>query len=184
MNMQSILSIIDTYSLTFIFTSLVMNLFLIILLVINYSMVSNLKDKYKRLVKGTSGKNIESVLMEHIDKVEEVQEEFKDLHSKLDIIENRISFSIQKVGIVRYNAFNDVGSDLSYSIALLDGNNNGIVLTGIHGRTETISYAKPIKEGKSNYNLSVEELQSLDRAKSNDLDKAKIKGARSNRDQG
>lgn len=182
--MQWILSVIDTYSLTFIFTGLVMNLLLIILLVINYSITSNLKDKYKRLVKGTSGKNIEGVLMEHIAKVEEAQEGFKEVHSRLDIIENRLSFCIQKVGIVRYNAFNDVGSDLSYSIALLDNNNNGIIITGIHGRTETMSYAKPIKNGESNYHLSVEELQALERAMSNDLDKVNIKGSRSNKDLG
>ncbi|SET71972.1 Protein of unknown function [Natronincola peptidivorans] len=182
--MQEVLSIIDAYSLTFIFTGLVMNLFLIILLAINYSMTANLKDKYKRLVKGTSGKNIENVLMEHIAKVEEVQEDFKELYSKLDILENRISFSIQKVGIVRYNAFQDVGSDLSYSIALLDNNDTGIILTGIHGRAETISYAKPVKEGQSNYNLSVEEIQALERAKSNDLDNVKIKGARGKKDNG
>lgn len=180
--MQQIFSIIDTYSLTFIFTSLVMNLLLIILLAINYGITSSLKDKYKRLTKGTSGRNIESILLEHIQKVEDVEEGFKGLHSKLDILENRISFCIQKVGIVRYNAFNDVGSDLSYSIALLDDNNNGIVLTGIHGRTETVSYAKPILNGKSNYNLSVEELQALERAKPNDLENVRIKGFRSNKE--
>ncbi|SDL15190.1 DUF4446 family protein [Natronincola ferrireducens] len=182
--MQQILSIIDNYSLTFIFTGLVMNLFLIILLAINYSITANLRDKYKRLVKGTSGKNIENVLMEHITKVEEVQENLKDIYSKMDILENRMSFSIQKVGIIRYNAFDDVGSDLSYSIAMLDNNNNGIILTGIHGRTETVSYAKPVKDGKSNYNLSVEEVQALERAKTNDLDKVKLKGSRSNKDNG
>ncbi|AKL97362.1 hypothetical protein CACET_c39360 [Clostridium aceticum] len=180
--MQQILSIIDANSLTFIFTSLVMNLVLVILLVINYNITDNLREKYKRLVKGSSGKNIEGILVDHIERVEGIQEEFKQLNSKLDVLENRMSFSMQKVGIVRYNAFDDVGSDLSYSIALLDGNNNGIIVTGIHSRVETVSYAKPIKDGKSNYHLSVEELQALERAKSNDLDKISIKGSRSSKE--
>ena len=180
--MQQILSMIDANSLTFIFTSLIMNLVLLILLIINYNLTDSLREKYKRLVKGSSGKNIEGILMDHIERVEGIQEEFKQLYSKIDVLENRISFSIQKIGIVRYNAFEDVGSDLSYSIALLDDNNNGIILTGIHSRVETVSYAKPIKDGKSNYHLSVEELQALERAKSNDLDKINIKGGRSNKD--
>lgn len=62
-----------------------------------------------------------------------------------------------KVSIVRYRAFEDVGSDLSYSIALLDNNNNGVILTGIYGRNESTTYAKPIDKGLSRYELSDEE---------------------------
>ncbi len=177
--MEWILSVIEAYSLTFIFVSLLMNLFLIILLVINYSITSNLNDKYRRLTRGSSGKNIEGILMDHIEKLEGTEDKFKDLHQKIGILENRMSFSIQNVGIIRYNAFNDVGSDLSYSIALLDDNYNGLILTGIHGRVETVSYAKPIVDGKSNYNLSVEELQALERARSNALERVEFKVSRS-----
>lgn len=179
--MQWILSIIDTYSLTFIFVGIIMNILLILLLIINYHITSDLKDRYKRLVRGTSGKNIEGILMDHIAKVEEKEEGFKELHSRLDILENQLSFSIQKIGFVRYNAFEDVGSDLSFSIAMLDNNDNGILLTGIHSRTDSVSYAKPIKGGQSNYNLSIEETQALERAKFNDLDGVNIKGTRNNK---
>ncbi|MCC5909537.1 MAG: DUF4446 family protein [Clostridiaceae bacterium] len=182
--MEFVLRTIQTYSSIFILGSLSINVILIVLLAVNYSVTSSLKDKYKRLMKGTSGKNIEDVLMQHIDKVQEVQEEFKDIYTKIDVLDNRMSFCIQNVGIVRYNAFEDVGSDLSYSVAILDENNNGILLTGIHGRNETVSYAKPIKNGSSNYNLSVEEMQALERAKSNDLDKIQVKGIRSQKNVG
>ena len=65
--------------------------------------------------------------------------------------------SIQKVGIIRYNAYKDTGSDLSFTLALLDENNNGVVLNGIYSREMSNIYAKPIENGKSTYTLSDEE---------------------------
>ena len=119
--------------------------------------------------------------MDHLDRVEEIESKFKELNIKLDILENQLSFSIQKIGFVRYSAFEDVGSNLSYSIALLDDNDNGIILTGIHSRTESTSYAKSVINGQSNYQLSIEEIQALERAKENELDGIKIRESRLNK---
>ncbi|ABR50854.1 conserved hypothetical protein [Alkaliphilus metalliredigens QYMF] len=182
--MQWVLTFVEMYGTYFILGSFLLNLLLVLLLIIYNTTTSNLKDKYKRLVKGTDGKNIESVLMQHIEKVEEAQVEVEKVHKRLDIINNRMSFCIQKVGMVRYNAFADMGSDLSYSYALLDENNNGMIITGIYGRSETVTYAKPVKDGKSNYSLSVEELQALQRAKENTIDTLELQGFRSKKELG
>lgn len=69
-----------------------------------------------------------------------------------------------KIGIVRYNAFKDVGSNLSFTLALLDNNNNGVVLNGIYSRDNSNIYAKPIKDGKSEYILSDEEKEAIEKA--------------------
>ncbi|MPM47586.1 hypothetical protein SDC9_94297 [bioreactor metagenome] len=71
---------------------------------------------------------------------------------------------MQKVSIIRYKAFEDIGSDLSYSIAMLDGKNNGILITSIYGRNESTTYAKPIDNGISRYDLSEEEEKVLHQA--------------------
>ena len=71
---------------------------------------------------------------------------------------------MQKTSMVRYKAFADVGSDLSFSIALLDGNDNGAILTSIYGRNESTTYAKPIDKGMSRYDLSEEEKKVLEQA--------------------
>lgn len=76
----------------------------------------------------------------------------------------KLTFAIQKVGFVRYNAFGDMGSELSFSIAFLDNFLNGFILTSIYGREHSTCYAKPIKDGKSIYPLSAEEIQAIDRA--------------------
>jgi len=182
--MAFITNILEEYRDILFIASLGLNILTIIFLIINMGINSNLKEKYRKLVRGTDGKQIESILFEHLDKIEDVHQRLNQFEGKLEIFNNRLSFCVQRVGIIRYNAFDDTGSDLSYSIALLDENNDGIIITGIYGRIETVSYAKPVKNGVSNYSLSVEELQALERAKVNALDRVDLKGNRSSRQVG
>lgn len=179
--------IIDFFSqnsIPLLIAGLALNLLTIIFLIINMVTGSNLKHKYRQLVRGTDGKRIENILFEHINRVEAVHGRLDEMENQLNVFNNRLSFCIQKIGIIRYNAFDDTGSDLSYSIALLDENNDGIIISGIYGRTETVSYAKPVKDGVSNYSLSVEELQALERAKANVLDRVDVRAARGSRQTG
>ena len=71
---------------------------------------------------------------------------------------------IQKVGVVRYNAFENTGSDLSFALALLDNKDNGIVLNGIFSRESSNLYAKPVISGKSSYSISEEEEKAIEKA--------------------
>ena len=80
-------------------------------------------------------------------------------------LEQQLNQCIQNVGIVRYNAFDDVGSELSFAIALLDNENNGFVINSIYGRTSSNVYAKSIENGTSRYALSDEEIKAVNRAK-------------------
>lgn len=103
------------------------------------------------------GDNLDELLKSYIAEVESIKKdnsEIKNYYTKLD---SDLASCIQKVGLVRYNAFKDVGSDLSFAIALLDGNDNGVVFNGIYGSESSNIYAKPIKEKKSSYQLSQEE---------------------------
>ena len=76
-------------------------------------------------------------------------------------------YESQKIGIVRYNAFKDTGSDLSFSLAILDAHNNGVVLNGIYARDSSNIYAKPIENGQSKYILSNEEKEAIYKAMNN-----------------
>ncbi len=78
--------------------------------------------------------------------------------------EQLIEGAVRRVGLLRYDAFEDVGGRLSFSCALLDDHGNGVVVTSINGRQETRVYAKPITDGKSPYNLSVEEEEAIRQA--------------------
>ena len=83
------------------------------------------------------------------------------LNTRCDGLRDQLMDCVQKVGVVRFNAFDDTGSDLSYSVALLDERKDGVVFSSIFGRDENRCYAKPVKNGKSDYPLSKEELEAL-----------------------
>jgi hypothetical protein len=114
-------------------------------------------------MRGTTGKNIEGVILEHLDSLQFNDEKFNSINTRLGVVQEQLDRCIQKHSIVRYNAFNDTGSDLSYSIALMDNFDNGITITGIYGRNEFIGYSKPLEGGNSSYPLSVEEQMAISR---------------------
>ena len=94
-----------------------------------------------------------------------LERNFEKLSEDLENLKKESKFSIQKVGIVRFNPFAEVGSDQSFSIALLDGKNSGIVITSLYSREGNRVYGKPIKNGQSQYSLSKEERKAIEKAK-------------------
>lgn len=96
----------------------------------------------------------------------ELKKDFQNLHKELESLKNKNEFNIKKVGMVRYNPFSGVGGDQSFSVVMLDGNNNGLVLTSLYAQDGSRIYAKPIKKGLSEYALSEEEKKALIRATS------------------
>ena len=106
-------------------------------------------------------KNLKEVLV----CLENLEKNFKSIFQEIENFKKENKFSIQKLGIVRFNPFSEVGSDQSFSIALLDGNDNGIVITSLYTRKENRVYGKPIKAGLSEYSLSTEEKKAIDKAK-------------------
>jgi len=146
--------------------------FLLILLLFfmnlaNKSKIKKLRAKYNTFMKGLSDRNLEEVIDAYIEEVRGLSAKNKDIEVHLNNIERNLLYTIQKIGIVRFNAFDNVGSDLSFSIALLDYNDNGIVLSGIYARDSSSTYAKPVASGKSKYQLSAEEIQAIDLARKN-----------------
>ena len=79
-------------------------------------------------------------------------------------LDGLLQLAITRVGVVRFRAFDDMGSDLSYAVALLDSYNDGVILTSIFGREDSRSYVKPVEKGQSTYQLMPEEQQALDEA--------------------
>lgn len=137
----------------------------LVISIYNMYRIRMLIDKYNKFMKNLEGRNLEESLERFMKRVEEVYEKSLRLENHANEIDRTLLKCFQKVGVVRYSAFEDVGSDLSFVIALLDGNDNGFVINGIYSREGCSTYAKPIINGKSKYTLSAEELQALDAAK-------------------
>lgn len=94
-----------------------------------------------------------------------LEKDLKKLSFDLENLKKESKFSVQKTGIVRFNPFREVGSNQSFSIALLDGTDTGIVITSLHNREGNRVYGKLVKNGKSRYALSEEEKKAIEEAK-------------------
>jgi len=162
--MENIISVIESYQTYILIGIAVLVLFLLILVLINLKSIGSLEKRYRKLMRGADNKNIEEIINDYMDKIDLVQKDgqkIKELYNQIDL---KLKGCIQKVSLIRYRAFEDVGSDLSFSVALLDELNNGFIITGIFGRSESTTYAKPVNRGISRYELSQEENQVLKEA--------------------
>lgn len=149
-------------------------LILFILFLVAEIRISRITKRYNEFVLGVKDVNVEELLIRIGNELKEIRIDINNIQKDIENLETKFAFAIQKVGFVRYNAFAEMGSDLSFSIALLDKFNNGFVLTSIYGREHNICYGKPIKFGKSVYPLSVEEMQAIDRAMMGEYNEKKI----------
>lgn len=142
-----------------------LNIVLLIAFIIAVIKISGINKKYKNFMqKLGNGKNIEEDLENYMHRVERVEKQNAEITDFIQKLDNDFEKSIQKIGIVRYNAYKDTGSDLSFALAMLDENNNGVVLNGIYSRETSNIYAKPVENGKSSYILSEEEQEAIRRA--------------------
>jgi hypothetical protein len=140
-------------------------LVLFLMCISNRRKFNRLKSKYNKFMNGLSDVNIEEVMENCLEKVNGVINKNKEIEYQLNAIEGSMYYCVQKVGVVRYNAFDNVGSDLSFSIALLDKNDDGLVISSLYSRDSSSTYAKPVQSSKSKYALSAEELKAIDVAK-------------------
>ena len=104
------------------------------------------------------------LLQAHSNDIYEMDKKVDELESEIKTTKDKFAFTFQKIGFVKYNAFENIGNDLSFALTLLDGNNNGVCISSIYGRSESRIFSKPIVRGKSVASLSQEELESLNEA--------------------
>lgn len=120
---------------------------------------------YKELITYTGGQNIEEIMLEYGKEIRSLKQGAEKIDDSVIEIVNDLKSHPRHLGILRFNAFSNTGSDLSFAIALLDDNDNGFVLSSIYGREESRIYAKPLKSGESVYQLTKEEEQAIKLAK-------------------
>jgi hypothetical protein len=135
-----------------------------ILLIMNMMQLSKTRKRYYQMINGGSVENVEQVIIGLQNNINQLTQQNNSQKIELDQIRLLMRKMKSHLGIQRYNAFSqDGGSDMSFSIAILDEEQDGVVLTGIHGREQTFIYAKPVEKGQSPYNLSPEEKVIIDR---------------------
>ena len=114
----------------------------------------------------TKKEDLKEILQEHIGRVGSVQMRVNDLEKHIAQLDHRSQKHLAKVGVVRFNPFDDTGGDQSFAIALLDEEDNGLVISSLHGRQRTRVYAKMIRAGDSmDYDFSEEEKEAIRKAR-------------------
>ncbi|QGQ99882.1 DUF4446 family protein [Paenibacillus psychroresistens] len=136
---------------------------LLILLLINMRQLKSVRTRYNQMINGGNAENVEQVLIGLQNNINQLTQQNNSQQAEVDQIKQQMKKMKSHLGVQRYNAFSqDGGSDLSFSIAILDDQQDGVVLTGIHGREQTFIYAKPVEKGQSTYSLSPEEKTLID----------------------
>lgn len=137
-------------------------LLLFILCIVAICKASKLKKRVNQFMGQNDGSDFEDMLNNFIEQSNAIDERQGRIVDEISALRNQIKFCIQKVGIVRYNPFEEVGGDLCYAVAILDENDDGIVLNSVYSRDGCYTYAKPIEKGRCvKYKLSAEEEEAV-----------------------
>lgn len=142
---------------------------LVIVLFIRVSIVSRrmkkLRKQYVEVMGNTGITNLEDVIIDLKQSITAQELQSEKLQKQLEQVKDVQQQEKGRVGVLRYNAFSDKGSDLSFSIAVVNASQDGVVISGLHSRDNTYVYAKPINKGESNYTLTPEERKAIAEAK-------------------
>jgi len=144
---------------------------MLVLIVILFVMVINANMKYTRLkssynsfMRGKDGRTLEDSIFERFEELDNLTSSTLKNRQAIRKINEEMMSNFQKVGILKYDAFQEMGGKLSFALTLLDGNNSGYIINSMHSREGCYNYIKEIVKGESYIELSEEEAESLDRA--------------------
>ncbi len=145
--------------------AIIMIIFLIIAIV-QAVKLSKMRKRYNQMMAGSGVENLETLLLDLKLQMDSIEDDEQNKRDRFQAIEHRLRQVPAHIGMKRYNAFSEHGSDLSFSLAILNDESDGVILTGLHNRDSSYMYAKPIVKSESTYNLSPEEKEAIQLAKS------------------
>lgn len=137
---------------------------LLVAVIVLLRRTSRLAERLAGLTRGDSGKSFEEILEAHLDKVYAVARDLDDVSARTKVLESTLPSAFQRVGLVRYNPFEDTGGNQSFALAMLDARGDGWILSSLHARQGTRFYAKAVKAGRSETSLSEEEQAAIKQA--------------------
>jgi hypothetical protein len=146
-----------------------LGLFLVIVLlgiwlVVVYRQIRQLRRDYRVLLTNRKGENLGKLLNMYVEEMRVTASRADQWSQTLAQMERRLGDSVQQVGLVRFNAFESIGGEQSFALALLTAQGDGVVVSSLQGREEGRLYAKPVNRYDSTYQLSVEEKEAITQA--------------------
>ncbi len=162
MNLIQVISDHAEYIILALTVATVVLLLLIIILLIKQG---NLNKKYKKFMTGANGESLEKVVLERFLDVDILKDNTKQISNELINIKDNLLYTYQKIAVLKYDAFKEMGGKLSFVLVLLDKNNNGFLLNSVHSSREgCYIYLKEILKGESFLELSEDEKKALKQA--------------------
>ena len=137
---------------------------LFILTIVNIVQMRKLKKGYKAFMSGKGGKNLKDTLIERLNQVDMLMAANKENENSIEEIFKNMKLTYQKMGLIKYDAFHEMGGKLSFSLAMLDKRDSGFIINAMHTREGCYTYIKEIVDGNSIIVLSEEEQKALNRA--------------------
>ncbi|HSI72808.1 MAG TPA: DUF4446 family protein [Fimbriimonas sp.] len=122
--------------------------------------------QWQQWLKGATGESLEELLLRHLHERRGIESELSHLRDRVSLLERELALSKRHVGLVRYDAFEDVTGNQSFALAVYDDNGDGAILNGVVGRMHSKVYCKPLLNGRSERNLSQEEERAIREARS------------------
>jgi hypothetical protein len=151
--------------------ALLLALLSLVWLVVLQRRVGELRRRYAALLTGAGGEDLGELLTAYGEQLRLTTSNADELTTSAERMEVKLRRSLQRLGLVRFDAFEGLGGEQSFAVALLDDEGGGVVLSSLHGRGESRLYAKPVEKWDSTYSLSVEEKEAIRRAYESDVDK-------------
>lgn len=127
--------------------------------------IAMLEHRMKKFFAGTKGQNLEEVMVIVSSQMKELRETQVQINKHLESVDTRLHKSIRSIETIRFNPFDDAGSNQSFAMAFLNDEGDGVVMSSLYARDRMSIFAKPISKGKSEFELSVEEKKVLEKAK-------------------
>ncbi len=139
---------------------------LLIMCIVLLSKCSNLKKRYEGFMEDSDGKTLESAFKKKFENMDQINDKLLTIEGRLNGIDENLLKTYQKIGIVKYDAFKEIGGTLSFVLALLTKDDDGFILNSMHSNSEgCYNYIKEVKSGEVYVTLSQEEAQALEQAK-------------------
>ncbi|MDF2842626.1 MAG: putative rane protein [Herbinix sp.] len=140
-------------------------LILLIFIIVISVKQRKLNKKYLKFMTGANGENLEGQILARFEDIDNLKAEAKKIKNDIVQVNDNLLITFQKVGVVKYDAFKEMGGKLSFVLTLLDKNNNGIMINSVHSSREgCYTYLKEIIKGESFLELSADEKKSLSQA--------------------
>ncbi|HHX77214.1 MAG TPA: DUF4446 family protein, partial [Firmicutes bacterium] len=159
-NLEAIVALLEDNYPFFWLGLLAVQLLFLLLIWYNFTELRRLKGRLRRLIDTGSGYDL-AELLERCRYLGDMQRSLEHLQEKAADLQVGIEKSISRAGLVRFNAFNDISSDLSFALALLSREGNGFIITSLYSREDTRVFIKSVQEGRATNRLSEEEENAL-----------------------